>query len=141
MKRVIDLQAECIEKFEQSLDASLSKLGILFEERASMRLLLAEKYQIGQSEHADQRRSEMVKVLVGEGWDLKREESAFKKGRAELVACVKGICGKDTLKQKQICEALYRRYAAQDDKGAAKKSKAEEKLTVAHAAIVAGPHA
>ena len=139
MKQVIDLQSRCIDKLEESLDAALTKVGVLFEERDSMRLLLANRYQIGQNQQADRKRSEMVKMLVGEGWDLASEESAFKKGRAQLIACVKGICGKDTLKQKQLCEALYARYAAKDSQEAAKKkAKAEEKLTLAHAAIVAG---
>ena len=79
MKQVIDLQSRCIDKLEESLDAALTKVGVLFEERDSMRLLLANRYQIGQNQQADRKRSEMVKMLVGEGWDLASEESAFKK--------------------------------------------------------------
>lgn len=135
---MLNLQERCIGHLESSLDAALVKIGILLQERDSLKVLLGEKYQVGQDVNADDRRRQMVKTLVGEGWDLQKEEQNFQKSKSQLLAYVRALCGADTMKQQQLCEALYHRYSTLEDTQAAKKSKADKKLSLAHAGVVAG---
>jgi hypothetical protein len=103
VKPVLDLQQQCIEHFQDKLDVALGKVEWLLTERDSLRVLLARSFQEGQSEAADSQHREMVKMLVGEGWDPDTDKRQFERARAQVLAYVKSICGKDTLKQQQLC--------------------------------------
>lgn len=76
-----------------------------------MRALLAERYQEGQDPAADKQRHAVIKELIGDGWDINHEEEKFKYARKQMIGCIKSLCGNDFLKQQQLSEALYLRYA------------------------------
>lgn len=108
---VLDLQEQCIDFFSASLDSMLMKMDKILEERDSFRALLLTQYQEGQNDLGDISRRQVVKSLIGDGWDMGRNEEDFNYARKKTLACIKGVCGTDLLKQQQLAEAMYLRYA------------------------------
>ena len=108
---VLDLQEQCIDFFSASLDSMLMKMDKILEERDSFRALLLTQYQEGQNDLGDISRRQVVKSLIGDGWDMVRNEEDFNYARKKTLACIKGVCGTDLLKQQQLAEAMYLRYA------------------------------
>ena len=89
----------------------LMKMDKILEERDSFRALLLTQYQEGQNDLGDISRRQVVKSLIGDGWDMGRNEEDFNYARKKTLACIKGVCGTDLLKQQQLAEAMYLRYA------------------------------
>ena len=108
---VLDLQEQCIDFFSASLDSMLMKMDKILEERDSFRALLLTQYQEGQNDLGDISRRQVVKSLIGDGWDMGRNEEDFNYARKKTLACIKGVCETDLLKQQQLAEAMYLRYA------------------------------
>ena len=136
---MLDLQQDCIRHFEDRLQVALGKVEWLLTERDSLRCLLARSFQEGQSAAADRQHRELVKMLVGEGWDPDTDKRQFERARAQVLTYIKSVCGKDTLKQQQLCKALYHRYIDPENvTPQSKAAKRAEKVTIVDAAIVAG---